>query len=63
MAIAKRINAYLKENSITIADFSARTNASRATISSISSGTGDIDCLDYYKICKALNVDLELFLN
>jgi len=63
MEIANRIKSYLIEADISAADLSNRAGISPVTASSIRSGSGEIDSVDYYKICKALNVDLEMFLN
>lgn len=63
MEIANRIKSYLIEADISAADLSNRADISSVTVSSVGAGSGEIDCVDYYKICRALNVDLEMFLN
>ncbi len=60
--VEKRINNYLIINGISLDDLSIRSGVSRSMISDICSGKCKVDCIDYYKICRALDVDLELFL-
>jgi transcriptional regulator with XRE-family HTH domain len=60
--VGGRIKQYLAENGIKQTFLAEKTGMSNATISDICNGNRKIDCVEYYKICKALNVPLETFL-
>jgi transcriptional regulator with XRE-family HTH domain len=60
--VGGRIKQYLAENGIKQSFLAEKTGMSNATISDICNGNRKIDCVEYYKICKALNVPLETFL-
>lgn len=60
--VGGRIKQYLVENGIKQTFLAEKTGMSNATISDICNGNRKIDCVEYYKICKALNVPLETFL-
>lgn len=58
-----RIGNYLKENGIKQAFLVNKTGLSAGAISDICNGERkNIDVLSYYKICKALGVDLMFFI-
>lgn len=56
-----KIKEYLDANGIKQAFLVDRTGLSADKISSICAGKRGIDCVEYYKICKALNLELEYF--
>lgn len=56
-----KIKEYLDTNGIKQAFLVERTGLSADKISGICSGKRGIDCMEYYKICRALNLDLEYF--
>ena len=61
--IGKRIKEYLVGNGIKQAFLAEKTGLTNSQISDICSGkTKSIDCVIYYKICKAINVPLGTFL-
>ena len=63
MEIGMRIGQYLKERGIKQAFLVEKTGLSASAISDICTGSRkNIDCIEYYKICKALDVDLMTFL-
>lgn len=57
-----RIKNYLIENGIKQSFLADKTGMSNSIISDICLGNRKIDCVEYYKICKALNVPFETFL-
>lgn len=60
--IGARIKEYLTENGIKQSYLAEKTGLSNSQISDICIHDRRIDCVEYYKICKALNVPLEKFL-
>lgn len=60
--VGARIKEYLQQNGIKQTFLSEKTGISTNKISDICIHDRRIDCVDYYKICKALNVPLEMFL-
>jgi transcriptional regulator with XRE-family HTH domain len=63
MEIGKRIGAYLKDQGIKQAYLCERTGLTPTEMSYICTGKcKKVDAIDYYKICKALEVDLLYFL-
>lgn len=61
--IGLRIGQYLKERGIKQAFLVEKTGLSASVISDICKGARkNIDCMDYFAICKALDVDLMTFL-
>ena len=60
--VGAKIKQYLTENGIKQAFLVSKTGLSADKISAICNHDRKIDCVDYYKICKALNVPLETFL-
>ena len=63
MEIGVKIGTYLKDRGITQAFLVRETGMTASAISDICTGTRKgIDAIEYYKICKALGVDLMTFL-
>lgn len=60
--VGTKIKTYLAERGIKQSFLAESTGLSNSIISDICLGNRKIDCLEYYKICKALNVPLETFL-
>lgn len=60
--VGKRIKEYLNENGIKQSFLAEKTGMTNSVISDICTKERRIDALEYYKICKALNVPLEMFL-
>ena len=60
--IGAKIRAYLEERGIKQAFLVERTGLNANIISDICLGNRKVDCIEYYKICKALGVPLETFL-
>ncbi len=62
MEVGLRIGNYLKERGIKQAFLVQKTGLSASVVSDICTGTRkSVDTLDYYKICKALDVSMETF--
>ena len=62
MEVGTRIKQYLTDNGIKQAFLVEKTGLSSDKVSAICKQNRKIDCVDYYKICKALKVPLETFL-
>ena len=60
--VGARIKDYLLENGIKQSFLSEKTGLSTNRVSNICNHNQKIDCITYYKICKALNVPLDTFL-
>lgn len=60
--IGAKIKEYLSENGIKQSFLAERTGLTPSQVSDICIHDRKIDCIEYYKICKALNVELEYFL-
>lgn len=60
--VGERIKNYLTANGIKQAFVAERVGITRVRMSEICNKGRNIDCVTYYKICKALNVPLETFL-
>ena len=60
--VGKRIKEYLKENGIKQTFVAEKSGLSNSVISDICTKGRKIDVVEYYKICKVLNVPLETFL-
>ena len=56
-----KIKEYLDANGIKQAFLVERTGLSADKISGICAGKRGIDCIEYYKICKALGLELDYF--
>lgn len=59
--VGKRIKEYLVSNGIKQAFIAEKTGLKPMVVSDICNGVRKIDIVEYYKICKALNVPLETF--
>lgn len=63
MEVGLRIGNYLKERGIKQAFLVQKTGLSAGAVSDICTGTRKgVDALEYYKICKALGVSMETFI-
>lgn len=63
MEVGLKIGKYLKDRGITQAFLVRETGLTASAISDICSGSRKgIDCLEYYRICQALKVDMLTFL-
>ena len=61
--IGLRIGQYLKDKGIKQAFLVEKTGLTPSAISDICTGTRkSIDCVEYFKICQALDVSLDTFL-
>lgn len=60
--VGKKIKEYLNKNGIKQSFLAEKTGLSNSIISDICTKERRIDVLEYYKICKALNVSLDTFL-
>lgn len=60
--IGAKIKEYLMQNGIKQTFLAEKTGLSDSIISDICTKNRRIDCIEYYKICKVLNVPLETFL-
>lgn len=60
--IGAAIKEYLDKNGIKQSFISERTGIKPSRMSKICNSKQKIDCVEYYKICTALNVPLEQFL-
>lgn len=60
--VGKKIKEYLTENGIKQAFLVEKTGLTACQISNICIHDRKIDCIEYYKICKALGVPLDYFL-
>lgn len=56
-----KIKEYLDANGIKQVFLVERTGLSADKISGICAGKRGIDCIEYYKICKALGLELDYF--
>lgn len=63
MEIGMRIGQYLRDKGIKQSHICAKTGIEAQAMSDICTGTRKkVDCIEYFKICKALGVDLMTFL-
>lgn len=60
--VGKKIKEYLAEKGIKQTFLAEKTGLSNSAISDICNNDRRIECVEYYKICKALDVPLEQFL-
>lgn len=61
--VGERIKKYLQENGIKQTFLAEKTGLTNSQISDICVRDRKIDCVEYYKICKALNLPLEYFMD
>ena len=59
--IGSIIREYIKENGILIDDLATRTGISQKRIIKICNGQSKISAMEYFSICHALDVDVDLF--
>ena len=62
-SIGIRLKSYLDQNGIKYSFVAEKANIAPPAMSLILAGTRDIKVLDYYRICKALQVPLEKFID
>lgn len=60
--VGTKIKEYLQTNGIKQTFLADKTGLSDSQVSEICNKDRRIDCIEYYKICKALNVPLEYFI-
>ena len=60
--VGARIKRYLEEHGIKQSFVAKEVGLSPSQMSDICVRDRTIDCVEYYKICKVLNVPLEMFL-
>lgn len=60
--IGAKIKVYLQEHGIKQSFLAERTGLTASIVSDICINDRKIDCMEYYKICKALDLPLEYFL-
>ena len=60
--IGMRIRDYLHDKGIKQKFLSDKTGISQDTISAICRGVRKVQCLEYHKICKALDVPYDYFI-
>jgi transcriptional regulator with XRE-family HTH domain len=61
--VGERIKKYLQENGIKQTFLAEKTGLTKMQINDICVRDRKIDCVEYYKICKALNLPLEYFMD
>ncbi len=62
MSIGEKIKDYLEANGIKQTFLAKNAGLTDSTVSAICIRGRSIDCIEYYKICKALNLPLDYFL-
>lgn len=60
--VGKKISEYLVANGIKQTFLADKTGMTSSVISDICNSKRKIDCIEYFKICKALNLPLEYFM-
>ena len=64
MEVGTRINNYLANHGITRTFLAKRTGLPVWKVTDICNGKRkNVDCIDYYKICAALGVPMETFID
>lgn len=61
--VGKKIKQYLTDNGIKQTFLAQKTGLSDMVISAICQGDRKIDVIEYHKICKALNVGMDYFMD
>lgn len=61
--VGQRIKAYLADNGIKQSFLSEKTDIPAPILSAILSGDRRIEIMEYYKICTALKVDMNMFVS
>ena len=59
--IGSEIKTYLSEKGIKQAFLAEKTGLSNSQVSDICNHDRRVDCIEYYKICKALELPLDFF--
>lgn len=59
--VQKRIKAYLTEHGIKQGFLAEKLGVADSIISAMLNGNRNIDCIEYFEICRALDVPLETF--
>lgn len=60
--IGKKIKEYLNEKGLKQRYLAQQTGLSDSAVSDICNNDRKIDCIEYYKICRALDVPLDYFM-
>jgi len=60
--VGAKIKDYLQRNGIKQTFLAEKTGLSNSQISDICNHDRKIDCIEYYRICKALDVPLGMFI-
>lgn len=60
--VGAKIKDYLTEKGIKQSFLAEKTGLTNSQVSDICIHDRKIDCIEYYKICRALEVDLDFFL-
>lgn len=60
--VGKRIQQFIKDNGIKQTFLADKVGFTDAKLSAIVNGQRGIDCIDYARLCKALNVSYDKFL-
>ncbi len=64
MEVGLKIGKYLKDRGIKQAFLVEKTGLTANSVSDICTGSRKIiDCMDYYRICRALGVTMETFID
>lgn len=61
--IGAKIKSYLQERGIKQTFLAEKTGMTNSIISDICNNDRKVECVEYFKICKALNLPLEYFFN
>lgn len=62
MSVGERIGLYLSQNGIKQSFLAEKTGIPDSIISTIVNKGRKIEVMEYYKICKALNVEMATFI-
>lgn len=63
MSVGERIGLYLSQNGIKQSFLAEKTGIPDSVISTIVNKGRKIEVMEYYKICKALNVEMATFID
>ncbi len=63
MSVGERIGLYLSQNGIKQSFLAEKTGIPDSIISTIVNKGRKIEVMEYYKICKALNVEMATFID
>ena len=59
--VGAKIKEYLQQNGIKQSFLAEKTGLTNSQVSDICIHDRKVDCIEYYKICQALNLPLETF--